>query len=661
MELIKKQLSIGGMTCINCQTKIQKALTHTAGIHKVQVSYNKGTADIIYDPASITLDEIIAVIEGLDYKILKGRSSFADIRRTLRFSVMILFLYALLEESGVLNRLAPGQLADSRMGYGMLFLIGLITSVHCIAMCGGINLSQCIPHANTSSQESSLSSLCPAFLYNLGRVISYTLIGFLLGAAGMTIRGGLGNGLPILFQGILKFIAGIFMVIMGLTMLNLFPCLRRFSLRIPGPLAAVIGTKKLKEKRPFIIGILNGLMPCGPLQSMQILALASGSPLTGALSMLMFSLGTVPLMLGLGSIVSLLGRKYTRQLMDIGALFVIVLGLSMLSQGASLSGLFSPKLLLVLIAMLTILGVIASLPFESSLRREITLAALLLLVGSGCLISRYVSPAAGSGAASLEAEDPELVDGTQIITSTLTPGRYPDITVQAGIPVKWVINAPAKSINGCNYKMILPSYGITHEFIEGENVITFTPTQTGTQQYSCWMGMIRGSIFVVDGDAAPSEAPNDQTADIPVPSGYQIPSDQFAVAEASVDENGEDIQTVRIELTEDGFSPAVIVAQAGLPLIWEIDFSSDATASSVLLAPAYSSRLNLSPGENFLSLYPQDSFDVSTGDHRFYAYVKVVDDINDWDEAAVRQEVSGYETMIYPESVFEVPKRSCCS
>ena len=67
---------------------------------------------------------------------------------------VILFLYALLQHFGILNLLAPGQLADTKMGYGMLFVIGLITSVHCIAMCGGINLSQCIPQPSNASDVS---------------------------------------------------------------------------------------------------------------------------------------------------------------------------------------------------------------------------------------------------------------------------------------------------------------------------------------------------------------------------------------------------------------------------------------------------------------------------------------------------------------------------
>ena len=57
---------------------------------------------------------------------------------------------------------------------------------------------------------------------------------------------------------------------------------------------------------------------------------------------------------------------------------------------------------------------------------------------------------------------------------------------------------PEEVINGCNYKMVINTYGITHEFTPGENVIEFTPGESGTVQYTCWMGMINGKINIID-------------------------------------------------------------------------------------------------------------------------------------------------------------------
>lgn len=78
-------------------------------------------------------------------------------------------------------------------------------------------------------------------------------------------------------------------------------------------------------------------------------------------------------------------------------------------------------------------------------------------------------------------------------------------------------------------------------------------------------------------------------------------------------------------------------------------------------APYYSTKLSLVAGENPLSLYPTESFDVSTEDNRFYCYVKVVDDLAAVDEAAIREEVAAFDPLIYPAAVFESAGMSCCS
>lgn len=663
MSVIRKRLCIVGMTCVNCQNKIEHKLKNTAGIQEVTVSYNTGFADIAYDSDMITLKDIRTIIEKLDYEILpetgKERS---DMGRIISLLVIIVSLYVLLQQFGILNLLVPSQLADTKMGYGMLFIVGLITSIHCIAMCGGINLSQCIPHGeNGNENDNRLATFRPAILYNLGRVISYTAIGFLLGLVGMLIEGGSGTGVPILFQGVLKIIAGIFMVILGINMLGIFPWLRRFNLRMPKFLAVKIGTKKVNSRQPLMIGLLNGLMPCGPLQSMQIVALASGNPFAGALAMFLFSLGTVPLMLGFGSLVSAFGKKFSQKVMSVGAVLVVVLGLAMLSQGGSLSGLLLPDRLLGMIIVLCIIGVVASIRFNRRLYKAVSIITVMVIIVTGGIALNRLNENVSLNEATAAAGEIEIVDGVQVINSTLNSGRYPNITVQAGIPVKWVIDAPSGSINGCNYKMLLKEYGIEHEFTEGENIIEFTPVKSGTVQYTCWMGMIRGNIFVTDENETEAASSSDQPTDVPVPSGYHIPSDQLAVAQLSKNENGEDIQEVSIDLTENGFSPAVIVVKSDIAVTWNINNTlADDEKEMQLLAPAYSTILELTAGENILYLYPQDSFEVSTGDNRFYAYIKVVDDVNEIDEVAIRQEVDAFETLIYPDVVFESSGMGCC-
>lgn len=604
-----KKIKIGKMTCVNCQNKIEKKLQNTAGIKHVKVSYNQGSADITYDTDIISLKDITAIIHNMDYEVLSDNERKApDSNQAIGLMIIIISLYILLQQFGILNLLVPSQLAQTNMSYGMLFVIGLITSVHCVAMCGGINLSQCIPKSETTTNEiSRLSTLRPTFLYNLGRVCSYTMVGFLVGALGMVFT--FSNTM----QGVLKLIAGVFMIIMGINMLGIFPWLRRFNPRMPRFFSRKISQEKSSGHGPFLVGLLNGLMPCGPLQAMQIYALSTGNPFTGALSMFLFSLGTVPLMFGLGALGSLLSKKFTHKIMTVGAVLVVVLGLSMVSQGFSLSG----------------VSISAALPSASSADK---------------------------------ADSIKIEDGVQIVESTLSSGRYPAITVQADTPVKWTITAPDGSINGCNYKVLIPEYNISYEFQPGENVIEFTPTKTGKVAYSCWMGMIRSSITVVDSLEDMDSSSNDTTTDTdkeisnatnnillkPVPAGYTIPTDDLAIATLQ-----EDYQQVTIELTDEGFKPAVIVVQSGLDVEWIIDNKATKANNFNLQVPLYKKQVPLNEAENPLYLYPTQDFDFSNADNSAYGYVKVVDSLEKIDTQAIQDEVKNYQTLIWPQETFE--------
>ncbi|MDR1429056.1 MAG: sulfite exporter TauE/SafE family protein, partial [Spirochaetaceae bacterium] len=333
-------IRIGGMTCVNCQNRIEARLNATCGIEYARVSFTSGTATLGYDPSLITEKEIAAIIESLDYKVL-GDTERRPVSQIAGPLVLILALYMLLRGLGIGSLTSAFPLAEAGMGYGMLFVMGLVTSLHCVAMCGGINLSQSIPRApvqdGRKTRPLDLQAFLPPVLYNAGRILSYTAVGIIVGALGrvLTVSGR--------FQGAVQLIAGAFMVIMGLTMLDLFPALRRFNPRLPKFFTKKIQEQKTLDKGPLVIGLLNGLMPCGPLQAMQLYALSTGSPVAGGISMFLFSAGTAPLMFGIGALSGVLSRKFTGLVMKIGAVLVTVMGMSMFSYGFGLSGIsFDP-------------------------------------------------------------------------------------------------------------------------------------------------------------------------------------------------------------------------------------------------------------------------------------------------------------------------------
>jgi plastocyanin domain-containing protein len=249
---------------------------------------------------------------------------------------------------------------------------------------------------------------------------------------------------------------------------------------------------------------------------------------------------------------------------------------------------------------------------------------------------------------------PEIRDGVQIVNSTLLPNRYPAITVQQGVAVRWTINAPPGSINGCNNRFIVREYGIMHTFKPGENVIEFLPEKTGRFPYSCWMGMIRSSITVLAEGESVAAAPEPSLA--PVPAGVDISTDGVVLAQSFGN-----YQTAGISLTDDGFDPAIIVMARGVPALWNINIDSLDPGSRSLVFPAYYKILETEQGDNTLQVLPDGDFEFSTGDNVFYGYVKVVDDINKVDIESVKAEVADFETLIYPEDYFDnALSGGCC-
>jgi plastocyanin domain-containing protein len=102
------------------------------------------------------------------------------------------------------------------------------------------------------------------------------------------------------------------------------------------------------------------------------------------------------------------------------------------------------------------------------------------------------------GAGSKETVIGNLENDYQIVTNVLQRNKYPTVVVQIDKPVKWIIDANEENINGCNGQMVLREYDIEYKFKPGENIIEFIPSKTGNYRYSCWMGMIRGTIVVVE-------------------------------------------------------------------------------------------------------------------------------------------------------------------
>ena len=452
-------LRVKDMTCAGCERIIQQSLLKIQGVIEVHAEFSSGLVTVRFAPPA-TPKIVRSSLENAGYHVAVeaykpakdtiGWELPPPIKKMAKWvglALMLLLAYRLIRSADSMSLLP--EIRDE-MSYGILFVIGLLTSLHCVSMCGGIAMSQCIGSGDQSSMSGKLR---PSLLYNGGRIVSYTLIGGVIGALGSVIS------MTLRSQGIVVILAGLFMIIMGLNLLGLFPFLRRFIPRLPTGISDKMADRR-KGKGPFVVGLINGFMPCGPLQTMQLYALGTGSFITGALSMFFFSLGTAPLLFALGALSTLVSQKFNRRMLAASGVLVMLLGAVMITRGLSLTGTSAPS----------------------------------------------ISAQAYGNMAVIE-------DGRQVVSIEMEPYYYEPIVVQKGIPVTFIVNAEQENINGCNNAIVIPAFDIRNNIIPGENIFEFTPLESGTLAYSCWMGMIRSSIQVVD-DL--SEHTPGSPADVPV-------------------------------------------------------------------------------------------------------------------------------------------------
>ncbi len=439
-NLTTQEFTAKGTTCESCARIIEKQALKVEGVKKVRFSYAKEKGNVEFDKNKTNIDEILSKIEEKGYECMileenRTNKALAWVFGILGIAIVGYFIMKI-AHSATLPQISQN------MGYGLLFVVGLLTGFHCVSMCGGFVVSYTARHAQ-KGEKAHKSHM----MYGLGKIISYTIIGAAFGLLGSIIA------FTPMIRGVAGILAGLFLVIFGLNMLNIFPWLRNIRIRTPRFMSRFIGKESSKHRQPFVIGLLNGLMiACGPLQAIYIMAAGTGSMLEGAKLLFVFALGTLPVMLGFGFLTSLISGKATRRILKASGVIVIVLGLIMINRGVSLTG-----------TGLDTSSIVSSVTADSN-------------------------ELAGNAA--------EISGDYQVIRMDVTSeGWEPDrFVLKKGVPVRWIING--KEINGCNNAIQVPRYGLSFDIKPGEQVIEFTPDEEGVVSWSCWMGMIPGTFIV---------------------------------------------------------------------------------------------------------------------------------------------------------------------
>ena len=207
---------IKGMVCESCEKIIKKELLKKEDISDIKINFKTGKCIInLKEHSTLTFRDISKIIESQGYTCSEKNNNLGWIFGALG---LIIVGYFLLKFIGGVN--IPD--ITKNMSYSLLFLVGLLTGFHCIAMCGGFVLS----YTTKNAQMDKKNHLSHIF-YGSGKLISYTLIGALFGLIGSLIT------FTPLIRGTAGIIAGLFLLIFGLKMLNIIPSLNWFSIKTP--------------------------------------------------------------------------------------------------------------------------------------------------------------------------------------------------------------------------------------------------------------------------------------------------------------------------------------------------------------------------------------------------------------------------------------------
>ncbi len=216
--------------------------------------------------------------------------------------------------------------------------IGLTTSLgHCIGMCGPLISTFSLAQGR---HDSRLRSLLPALLiYHFGRLNSYAVIGLLFGLLATAAQA---TGPSDQVRGGLFLVAGVLMVLMGMGLRGWLPTTRFIESSKLGRFTSekfmgLIGTPSMAGR--YFLGVANGFLPCGPVYAVAISALTAPTPVHGAGIMVMFGLGTIPVLVAIGLGAGRLAPSLQRRFNLVASILVIVVGLEFLFRAGKMFGL----------------------------------------------------------------------------------------------------------------------------------------------------------------------------------------------------------------------------------------------------------------------------------------------------------------------------------
>ena len=445
----KLNLKVQGMTCSSCEVLLERNLRKVSGVEKVKVNRAKEQAEVECAD-HVQVEELQNAIKDKKYTltedsaqnnsssfILKNKERYSEIGAVL---VVIIGAYILLKQFDLLPK---GLGITDNMSYGFIFLIGLVAATStCLAVAGGLLLAVATKFNEKNPHLSGWQKFKPHLYFNMGRIASYTLLGGAIGALGSVLT------LSSTVTGILTIIASLLMILIGLQLLGIFPWLNKIQIKMPKFIAHKVydaSNEKTSKTSALLFGAATFFLPCGFTQALQLYVLGKGSFMIGALTMLAFSLGTLPSLASVSAFSSFAKGNFQKYFMTFSAVLIIVLGVFNLTPG-------------------------------------------LNLVGASVAL-----PAAHDNTLSVPAAGEKQIISMEVRDLDYLPDKF---TIKKGVPVEWRIDG--RNAQGCAGVISVPKLGILERLPKNEiKTIEFTPQKEGKITFTCSMGMAGPGTFEV--------------------------------------------------------------------------------------------------------------------------------------------------------------------
>lgn len=447
----KIKIDIKGMHCRSCEMLVEDELLKIPGVSCVKVNQKKGIAEISHK-APINLNDIAAAVHDAGYSVGKDTRAFFSTDKQnykeLGIAIIILFnIWGLLTVTGGFSVNTSGL--TNFASIPVVFLIGLTAGIStCMALVGGLVLGSAARFAEKHPEATLVQKFKPHIFFNLGRIISFFILGAIIGYAGSFFRFSAGT------LGFLIITVGIVMFFLGMQLIEISPKLSAMSFTLPKSISRLFGikehnSKEYTHKNAAILGGLTFFLPCGFTQAMQLYAMSTGSPVSGALTMGVFALGTTPGLLSVGGLTSVVKGVFARIFFKFAGVVVIALAFYNIASGFTLAG-------------------IKNISFPNLSEPSI--------------------------ASETNNADVQLINATYSVTNDMQPSTF---TVKAGVPSRLEIDSQDNGA-GCMGSIALPGLAQNVEiFRKGQKTVFNFTAQPGEYTIACAMGVPRGKIIAL--------------------------------------------------------------------------------------------------------------------------------------------------------------------